>query len=301
MADSADPGVVGFVGTGAMGGAMVERLLSAGRAVQVHNRTRANAAALERLGATWADTPAGLARECPLVLGCLRDTRAVESVYLGPDGLVEGAGPGHVFVEHATFAPAAADRIAADCEQRGAAFLDIPVTGGPEGARTGTLIGMAGGRLEALRAATPVLEAYLAEVHHIGPTGQGLRLKLANQLLVGAHVAVAAEVAGLLRRLAIPFESAAPVLTRGWAGSAMLERTLARLATGELRGTGATLAGLLEVQPLIEEVARDLEVDVPVFTAARGVLGEAVDAGLTQLDPAGLAAVRGVRIDPPRR
>src|SRR5215203_2479330 len=103
---------IGFVGTGTMGSAMVMCLNAAGHRVVVHNRTRSNAATCLDAGAEWAASPRELADRCDLVLGCLRDTGAVESVYLGADGMLSAARAGQVFVEHATFAPASARTLA---------------------------------------------------------------------------------------------------------------------------------------------------------------------------------------------
>lgn len=291
MTASAARAPVGFVGTGAMGAAMAARLLEAGHDVVVHNRTRARAAALEARGAAWAESPAELAARCPVVLGCLLDTAAVEQVYDGPAGLLAGASPGGVLVEHGTFDAALARTLAGLAADRGCSFVDAPVTGGPEGARAGSLAAMAGGEAAALTAVEPLVAAYCSHVTHVGAAGAGLRLKLVNQLLVGIHLAAAGEAVRLLDRLGIDLGVAGSVLARGWAQSAMLDRTLDLLSAGRLTGTGATIGGMVEVQALVGALAVAERTAVPVFGAARAAFDAAVRAGGAAADPAALARI----------
>jgi 3-hydroxyisobutyrate dehydrogenase-like beta-hydroxyacid dehydrogenase len=275
-----------------MGTAMAGRLIAAGHTVVVHNRTRAHARSLEDAGAGWADTPAALARRCEVVLGCVHDTAAVEAVYLGPDGLIDAASPGQVFVEHGTFTAGLARRLGAAALARGASFVDAPVTGGPEGARTGVLAAMAGGDPIALHEVDQVLRTYCSSVTRTGDVGSGLELKLVNQLLVGVHMAVAGEAVALLERLGFDLGLARSVLTRGWAGSAMFERTLTHVATGQLTGTGATIGGMIEVQSLVADLLTEREMRAPVFAAAQSVFAAAVAAGGSADDPAALGHLR---------
>ncbi|WP_158083726.1 NAD(P)-dependent oxidoreductase [Mycobacterium sp. AT1] len=280
---------VGFVGTGAMGSAMVHRLLELGYPVVVHNRTKANAQALISSGACWAGSVAEVAQQCSVIVGCLRDTAAVEEVYLGPRGLLDSARPGTIMIEHATFAPELARRISRAADRRECHFLDIPVTGGPTGAREGTLAGMAGGNLAAIEAIRHVVEPYIGALLRIGESGRGLELKLVNQLLVTTHMAAAAEANALLRRLGLPLDTSFEVLTHGWANSTMLARSMAQLSSDTVEGTGVTIEGMREVQAVIESMLESTEFPLPVFQSARGYFETAADVGRGQSDPAALA------------
>lgn len=276
---------VGFVGTGALGSSMAHRLLAAGHDVVVHNRTRAHAASLEAGGAQWADSPAELARRCPVVLGCLLDSAAVEQVYLAPDGLLSGAGVDSVFVEHGTFDAALARRLGGV-----ATFVDAPVTGGPEGAAGGTLAAMVGGDAAAVERVRPLVGAYCASLTHVGGVGAGLELKLVNQLLVGVHMAAAGEAVALMEILGMDLDLAGSVLRRGWAASAMLERTLDLVASERLVGTGATIGGMVDVQTLVADLVESAAADAPVFATARRTFADAASRA-ADADPAALAAL----------
>lgn len=283
--------LVGFIGTGAMGVHMASRLLDAGHRVAVHNRTRSHARALEERGAEWVDTPAELAERCPVVLGCLLDTQAVEHVYTGPDGLFQGAQRGGVLVEHGTFDANLARRLGETAADRGSAFMDAPVSGGPEGAEAGTLVSMVGGTDHAINQTRRYLDAYCANVTHVGDVGAGLQLKLVNQLLVGIHFAAAGEAVALLERLGLDLGVADSVLSQGWAQSAMLSRTIKAVSANRLSDTGATIGGMLEVQSLVSSMLEGQDSQAPVFAAAQNTFSAAAAAGATEADPSALARV----------
>jgi 3-hydroxyisobutyrate dehydrogenase-like beta-hydroxyacid dehydrogenase len=280
---------IGLVGAGVMGLPMAEHLLREGYPLSVWARTPAKVASLVASGASSAATPAKLAAESDVIVGCLLDEHAIEQVYLGADGLFASVRAGHLLVEHGTFAPRVARRLSALADERGAGFLDIPVTGGPHGARAGTLTGIAGGRAEHLAAARPFLEAYCAQVVHIGPSGTGLELKLVNQLLVSTHVAAAAEAAALIDRLGLPPRESKQVLMAGLAASTMLDYCLPAALVPSTAPSGASIGGLAAVQGLVTEVADGLDLTLDVFTAVREVFTPLVDSGAEQQDLSQLA------------
>lgn len=194
---------VGFIGLGIMGGGMARNLLAKGHPTVVWNRTAERTRPFAASGAAVAAGPADLAARCGVVLLCVSDTPDVEAVVTGDGGVLDGLRPGSVVVDHSTISPAATRRLAALVAERGAAWIDAPVSGGSEGAARGTLSVMAGGDADVLARVRPVMEAYATKIVHVGPVGAGQLVKLVNQVLVvvtGLGVAEAlllAEGAGL--------------------------------------------------------------------------------------------------------
>lgn len=287
---------VGFIGLGAMGAPMAARLLERGRSLVIHNRTRARAAGVEQEGAVWLDSPAELAARGAHVFSCLRDTAAVEEVYLGDRGVLGAVSAGQVLVELGTFSPDLADRIAREAAQAGAAFIAAPVSGGPLRARAGSLAMMAGGDADAFQRVRPILLDLARTLEHIGGPAAGLELKLVNQLLTGSHMAVAAEAVAVLNALGIDLGVAERLLGQGWGQSAMLARALAvaRQNPPEVHGTGATVAGMSEVLELVALLLRRCGVSAEVFDAGRRALLDAGRLGYGDHDPAGLFQVKEV-------
>jgi 3-hydroxyisobutyrate dehydrogenase-like beta-hydroxyacid dehydrogenase len=274
-----------------MGSRMAIKLLEAGYPLVAYNRTRERADSLQDLGAEVAATPADLAERADVVLGCLLNGAAIEQVYTGQHGLIGSSRAGQIYVEHGTFAPQLARRLAHELDERGAAFLDAPVTGGPEAAASGNLTTMIGGEAEAVASASGILQSYTARICHIGPSGTGLELKLVNQLLVSCHVAAAAEATAMLQRLRLPLETASEVLNAGWASSAMLERGLSHVRDELLDQSEATIGGLIEPQQLVAQLAAEAGLDLALMPVVTKMFRDACDDGMGTMDLAALFRV----------
>ena len=141
-----------------MGKAMARNILKAGYSLVVHNRSQAPVRALVAEGARSADSPAELAAQVDMVFSSLPDSPDVELVALGEKGIVHGAHPGLIYVDHSTIKPATARHVAAVLAEKGVDCLDAPVSGGEIGARQGTLAIMVGGSAEVLERVMPIFQ-----------------------------------------------------------------------------------------------------------------------------------------------
>ena len=184
---------IGFIGLGNMGMHMARNLRAAGHELVVHNRSRAKVDAFVAQGGTAAWSPAEVTSQVEIVMACLPFPQTCEEVFLGPDGAIEGAGQGQLWIDFSTNGPDTARRIAAGAVGQGAGFLDAPISGGPAGAEAGTLAIMVGGAEADFARAQPVLQAVGGNVRHFGPVGSGSVVKLVNQLIAAATSAAIAE------------------------------------------------------------------------------------------------------------
>jgi 3-hydroxyisobutyrate dehydrogenase len=212
---------------------MARRLLEAGFAVTVYNRTAAKAGPLVEAGARAARTPAEAAAGCGVVISIVTDSPDAEEVLLGPAGAVQGAAPGALFVDMSTIAPEAARRIGVALRTRGMAFLDAPVTGGDVGARQGTLSILVGGAAEDLQRATDVFAVLGKRVTHCGPQGAGQTVKACNQILCALNMLGIAEALQLGRESGIDPQIIVEALVPGAGGSWALEKLGPRIAAGD--------------------------------------------------------------------
>src|SRR3954471_13538041 len=125
---------LGFIGLGVMGAAMAKNLLKAGFRVTVHNRSRGKVDELVQAGAHDGGSPAGVARASEIVLLCVPDTPDVEKVLFADDGVVHELKKDAVVIDCSTISATATVEIAQRIRDKGAHFIDSPISGGPKGA-----------------------------------------------------------------------------------------------------------------------------------------------------------------------
>lgn len=224
---------IAFIGLGTMGAGMAARLIGAGHAVTVHNRTRSKAEALLNRGAKWADKPGQAAASADVVLAMVADDDASRSMWLGHDGLLSTLRPGTLAIECSTISPAWALELRRAVESESASFLDAPVTGSKPQAEAGELIFMVGGDAEVLERARPVLSAMAKTIVHVGGPGAGARVKLLNNFLAGVQAASLAEALAIMERSGIDPQKAMAVIGTGAPGSPMINSLFKRIASGD--------------------------------------------------------------------
>jgi len=179
---------IGWIGAGIMGAAMAEHLLIAGHQLTVHSRTPGKAGSLLDQGATWADSPAQAADGADVAFSMVGYPEEVESVHLGREGTLAAARPPAVIVDMSTSRPSLAVKIAQAAKARGVGAVDAPVSGGPTGARQGTLSIMVGAAERDISLVRPVLELMGDNIVHHGGSGAGQHAKMVNQILVAANL-----------------------------------------------------------------------------------------------------------------
>jgi 3-hydroxyisobutyrate dehydrogenase len=186
---------VGFIGLGIMGRPMARNVLAAGHTLTVYARHPESIVDLVTAGATLLESSAAVGQASEVVITMLPNAPEVEEVVLGVRGVLEGAAPGTTVVDMSTIAPSASRGLAAACGERSVAFLDAPVSGGSVGAERGTLSIMVGGDADAYVRCRPVLEAMgrAEAIIHVGSSGTGEVVKLANNILCGVIAAGTAE------------------------------------------------------------------------------------------------------------
>jgi 3-hydroxyisobutyrate dehydrogenase-like beta-hydroxyacid dehydrogenase len=187
---------VGFVGLGAMGGTVTKRLLDAGHTVHGYNRTREKASWLVDRGLILEDTPRAVVEQVDVVMTMVTNTKALDAVARGEDGILAGLKEGQIWVDSTTGSPANARKLAEEVEALGAFLLDAPISGAPITLEQGKASLMVGGAEEAFDRVKPILEDVGPIVTRIGDNGQALLLKIAINLSL--HVQMTAFAEGLL-------------------------------------------------------------------------------------------------------
>lgn len=182
----------GFVGVGHMGGPMSARLLNAGMKVVVYDLDEKATAALVQAGAEKANSPAAVADRADVIFLSLPNGEIVRQVALGLQGAAKPTSA-KTIVDFSTIGPRAATAAAEILGKAGMAYVDAPVSGGVPGARAGTLAVMVSCPEQLFSELKPVLTTF-GKVFHVGSNpGQAQTMKLANNLLSAAAIAVSSE------------------------------------------------------------------------------------------------------------
>lgn len=217
---------VGFIGLGTMGLPMTKNLIKAGWQVSVISRSRGPIEDALALGAIESASPKEMAASVDIVLTCLPMPDTIETIYFGSDGLLEGAKEGTILIDHSTVSPELNRRMDEQAKQRGAHFLDAPISGGPMGASAGTLAIMVGGETGVFERALPVLQSMGRHVVHLGPVGSGSVVKLINNSLVAIHTAALSEAFVIGAKAGISSAAIHDVIRHSTGHSFMIDRVL---------------------------------------------------------------------------
>jgi 3-hydroxyisobutyrate dehydrogenase-like beta-hydroxyacid dehydrogenase len=281
---------VGFIGLGAMGGRMAGRLLASGHTVCGTDRTEAKAAALVQRGLVWCGTPREVAAAAEVTFSSVSDDAAVEAITTGPDGVLASLAPGKVYVDMSTISPRTSREVAERVRARGAEMLDAPVSGSVPAAEDGTLAIMVGGGEEAFGVVAPLLHTLGRTVTHVGANGQGLLLKLAINISLGAQMLAFSEGVLLAERGGIDRKLAVDVMTGSAIGSPML-RARAPLVLDLPDDAWFDVRLMRKDLGLALEAARDMAVPLPAAATTVDMLTRARELGYERRDIAALFEV----------
>lgn len=257
---------VALIGAGNIGGRIISHLIEGGYEVVVHDPSDAASRRAAELGARTEASVSGAARNAAVVLLSLPTPRIVDDV--ATRILAEDVA-GRVVVDHSTIDPATAHRLAKRARSHAAHFLDAPVSGGVQAAEAGSLSVMVGGDQAALETVTPVLNCYAANIFHVGDTGAGQALKLANNQITAATIAALGEGLSSAVAAGVDLNAAVAVLTTSSANSTVLSGYFPRTLFTEERPTGFALDLMQKDLGLFLESAARAQLPTPVTNVVR--------------------------------
>lgn len=270
-----------FVGLGAIGTPMSQRIAAAGFAVTGVDpfeaaRERAASAGIAAVGSI-ADAPAEGA-----VVVMVATPEQLDA--LVAEALDAGVAAGRTWIVMSTVGPDAVTRAGAALRQAGAAVVDAPVTGGVARATTGELIVFASGAEAALASVADVL-APLGAVRVVGgELGQGQAIKVVNQHLCSVHIVAAAEALALGESLGLDKAAVLDLVGGGAAGSWMLADRGPRMLLGTDAPVTSTIGIFVKDSGLVADAAEAVGAEVPVLAAARARYLQAAESGLERRD-----------------
>jgi 3-hydroxyisobutyrate dehydrogenase-like beta-hydroxyacid dehydrogenase len=301
---TADRVKLGFIGLGNMGSLMAGRLLDHGFHVEVYDRDLARAEAMVAKGAVVAKNNVELARSVDVLLSCLTNDEAVQSVYGGAEGVFARARAGTVVLEMSTISPESSRELHRQGATLGIEVMDVAISGSTPAAESGALTLLAGGDEELFRAATPIFEVLAKQYFLLGGPGSGTTMKLVVNTLLGlgmqaiAEAVVLGEKAGLDRKRLLDVLSHTAVIAPAHMGK------LARIAINDYTPQ-FPLRLMNKDFKLILEAAAQARTPMPATDAALQVNSEELASGeeedfsavLRRMEQlAGIAADRSARV-----
>jgi 2-hydroxy-3-oxopropionate reductase len=256
---------IAFLGTGLMGAPMCLRLLHAGFALQVWNRTAARAEALRAHGAVPHASAADAVRGAGLVISMLEDGGVVGRVMSDAAGALA---PGALWIDMSSTQLGEALAFHARLAAQGCRFMDAPVSGGVAGAQAGQLAIMAGGAPSDFEEAENVLAA-MGRPTLVGPPGSGQVAKLCNQLIVGGTLSIVAEALLLAQAAGADPAAVRTAIRGGFAESRILEMHGQRMLDRNFMPGGQVKSQLKDLRNVLVAAA-DAGVVLPVTALVTG-------------------------------
>jgi 3-hydroxyisobutyrate dehydrogenase len=225
---------VAFIGLGVMGYPMAGHIRrKSGHEVAVYNRTlgKAQTWALE-FGGHVAPTPEEAAKDADFVFSCVGNDDDLSAVTTGEHGAFLGLKPGAIIIDNTTASANVARELYAAAAERGAHFLDAPVSGGQAGAENGLLTVMVGGDSEPFAKAEPVIANYARSVKLLGPSGAGQLTKMVNQLCIAGLVQGLAEGIHFAQKAGLDVDAVIDTISKGAAQSWQMENRWKTMSEG---------------------------------------------------------------------
>ena len=290
MNGSHAPSQVGFIGLGAMGGGMARNVMKAQFPLLAYDTC---GKALDRIaasGARCAENAAHVAGTCERIILMLPDTRVVETVLFGDEGLEPQLKAGHIIIDCGTTHPDFTREASQILGNLGVHFLDAPCSGMSSRAADGTLSLMVGGNKGAFCAVEPLLNAVGSSIYYMGGSGNGQLAKIVNNTLFNVSCAALAEMLPLAVRLGLNAEKTCEAVMTG-SGQSYGFDTFAPLVLERNFGPGYPMANARKDIDAITGILEKEGVSLPVVAAAANTFRAALDRGLGNLNKGGMTRV----------
>jgi 3-hydroxyisobutyrate dehydrogenase-like beta-hydroxyacid dehydrogenase len=274
---------LGFIGLGAMGGRVTKRLLDAGHTVTGYNRTKSKAQWLLNAGMQWADSPRAVAEAADVIFTMVTNTNALHEVVSGSDGILDGLGPGKIYIDMSTVSPHASRKLAERVASKGARMLDVPVSGSVITLEQGNLSLMVGGEEAIFEQVKSILLEIGPKVNYVGKNGQAVLMKIAINLNLQVQIQGFYEGLLLAVKGGIPLETALEVMLNSVIASPSLKyRTPFILQPPDEAWFNVNM--MQKDMLLALEMSRELNMPLPAVAVSNELLTSARAMGLEKED-----------------
>ena len=280
----------GFIGLGAMGSPMALNIIKAGIPLIVHDVDDRKTRGHQKAGAEVMYSPMEVANASDRTICLVETTRQAEEVICGERGIIHGAKPGYIVICMSTINPTVAKRIASDLSLQEIFMLDAPVSGGTARAENADLTVIAGGEKEIFNKCKDIFEAVGKDAFHIGGHGQGLVMKLINNMLGITNTITLIEGLTIGAKSGIGLQTMLDVLRKSSGASAAVDLRVPRIIEGDFK-PGGTVDIVYKDQELITAYAKQLGVPTLMANVSQQVYQMARTAGLNKEDSSAVVKI----------
>ena len=280
----------GFIGLGAMGQPMALNMRGADIPLVVHDIDEDRVKTLVTAGAVRADSAMDVARQTERTICLVETTAQAEQVIGGPGGIAEGAKPGHIVLCMSTIDPDVARTLASSLGDAGIEMLDAPVSGGTGRAAAGDLSVIVGGSEAGFAACRDIFDAVGSAAFHVGPSGQGLVMKLINNMLGITNTVTLIEGLAVGAKSGLDLQTMYDVICASSGQSAAADLRIPRIMQDDF-APGGTIDIVYKDQELVTAFAKRLGVPVFMANVSQQVYQMARSAGLNKLDSSAVVRV----------
>ncbi|VXC25934.1 NAD(P)-dependent oxidoreductase [Nocardioides sp. AX2bis] len=296
---------VAWIGLGHMGVPMSANLVNAGHTVLGVDIVEPARERARAVGVQVVETVAEAVRDAEVVFTMLQNGDIVTDVLTGADGAFAHMPKGSVAVDCSTTGIDTAIAVNAEATAQGVSFVDAPVSGGVQGAEDGSLTLMLGGEFDAVAIAEPLLKSVGSYIVHVGPSGDGQKMKVVNNAMLGVGMATASETSVLAQRLGLDPEVFYNIVLRS-SGDSWAFRTwfpmpgvVATSPSSHGYEPGFMIDLLKKDLHLATALAEESGVRLDVAASAEKLFAEASASGRGEQDCTALALELGLEVDPP--
>lgn len=277
----------GFIGLGIMGTAMASNLVKAGLDVMVWNRNLEKCAELVAMGAKQGESPKHLAQMCDITFTIVSDPDAALTICEGPDGILEGIGEGRSYIDMSTVDNKTSQKIANAISSAGGRFLEAPVSGTKKPAEDGTLIILAAGDKSVYEEALPAFEVMGKMAPYLGDVGQGAKMKLVVNMIMGGMLSIFSEGLSLGLKANLDGQQILDIIDAGAMANPMFKVKGPMLLEGDYT-TSFPLKHMHKDMRLAIDLGDKLNITMPTAVVASESYKKAREAGFFDEDIAAI-------------
>lgn len=274
---------IAVIGLGAMGNSLAALLLKAGYQVTGYDIAPKQISKLLKRGLKPAKTAAASAPKNDLIILSLPNWSIVQTVVEGHNGLLKTLQKGQIVIDTSTVPPSETKSMAAKLAKKGIEWMDVPISGAANQAKTGNMVFMAGGKKATFTRVKPVLDKIGKKTVYVGKNGDAALLKLVVNQTLFLNQAAAVEGLTLGLKAGLNQEAMLEVLTSGAAGSDLLTSRGKDMLKGNFKPKGALWVAVKDLGMALES-AKQLGVVLPIAGLYQQLLLSAQYAGWDDSD-----------------